>query len=155
MRPQIEDAIRRGGLERQVKIIGWVSGERVRTEISAARALILPSFSENMPVVIMEAMALGRPIISTYVAGIPELVRPGETGWLVAAGDETALFEAMREALAAPVEQLTAMGIAGRARSRNATTRSKKRGSSRISSKAVGWGRQLTQLVRANYELLR
>ena len=40
----------------------------------AARALILPSFSENMPVVIMEAMALGRPVISTYIAGIPELV---------------------------------------------------------------------------------
>jgi len=74
----------------------------------------LPSFSENMPVVIMEALALGRPVISTYVAGIPELVQPGKTGWLVPAGDEIALAGAMREAFAAPVEKLAAMGAEGR-----------------------------------------
>jgi glycosyltransferase involved in cell wall biosynthesis len=116
MRSQIETAIRRAGLEDQITITGWVTGERVKAEISAARALILPSFSENMPVVIMEAMALGRPVISTYVAGIPELVEPAKTGWLVPAGDEVALAEAMHEALIAPVEQLAAMGTSGRAR---------------------------------------
>ena len=48
----------------------------------AARALVLPSFAEGLPVVIMEAMALKRPVISTYVAGIPELVHPVNTvGW--------------------------------------------------------------------------
>src|SRR5262249_46168432 len=73
-----------------------------------------PSFSENMPVVIMEAMALGRPVISTYVAGIPELVKDGVTGWLVPASDEVALADAMREALKAPVAQLAKMGAAGR-----------------------------------------
>jgi glycosyltransferase involved in cell wall biosynthesis len=114
MRPHVEEAIRHAGLERQITITGWVSGERVKAEISAARCLVLPSFSENMPVVIMEAMALGRPVISTYVAGIPELVQPGRTGWLVPAGDEIALAYAMREALEAPVAQLTAMGAAGR-----------------------------------------
>jgi glycosyltransferase involved in cell wall biosynthesis len=116
MRSQLEDTIRRDGLEGQISITGWISGDRVKAEIIAARALVLPSFSENMPVVIMEAMALGRPVISTYVAGIPELVRPGANGWLVPAGDEVALAEAMCEALAAPVEQLMAMGAAGRAR---------------------------------------
>ena len=78
----------------------------MKAEILAARALVLPSFSENMPVVIMEAMALGRPMISTYIAGIPELVQPGQTGWLVPASDEVALAEAMRGALNAPVDQL-------------------------------------------------
>jgi len=116
MRPQLEEAIRHAELEGQITITGWASGERVRAEIMAARALVLPSFSENMPVVIMEAMALGRPVISTYVAGIPELVQPGVTGWLVPASDEVALAEAMREALAAPVDQLAAMGNAARAR---------------------------------------
>jgi glycosyltransferase involved in cell wall biosynthesis len=116
MRPRVEAAIRQFGLESQISITGWVSGERVKAEIMAARALILPSFSENMPVVIMEAMALGRPVISTYIAGIPELVVPGETGWLVPSSDEAALAEAMREVLTAPVEQLAAMGAAGRAR---------------------------------------
>ena len=116
MRPLVEEAIRRGGLEDHISITGWVNGDRVKSEIMAARALILPSFSENMPVVIMEAMALGRPVISTYIAGIPELVRPEETGWLVAASDEVELADAMRVALAAPVERLAIMGLAARAR---------------------------------------
>jgi colanic acid/amylovoran biosynthesis glycosyltransferase len=67
-------------------------------------------------VVIMEAMALERAVISTYVAGIPELVRPGENGWLVAAGDAQALADALVECLAAPVEQLQAMGRRARER---------------------------------------
>jgi glycosyltransferase involved in cell wall biosynthesis len=63
----------------------------------------------------MEAMALGRPVISTYVAGIPELVQPNRNGWLVPAGDELALAEAMRQALNSSVEKLAEMGAAGRA----------------------------------------
>ena len=116
MRPLIEEAIQENGLSNQISITGWVSGERVKTEITAARALVLPSFSENMPVVIMEAMALGRPVISTYIAGIPELVQHHENGWLVPASDEIALAQVMGEALAAPAEKLAAMGAAGRAR---------------------------------------
>jgi glycosyltransferase involved in cell wall biosynthesis len=114
MRAHLEDVIRHTGLQDKITITGWISGDRVKSEILAARALVLPSFAENMPVVIMEALALGRPVISTYVAGIPELVQPGKTGWLVPAGDEVALAEAMREALEAPVEQLAAMGDLGR-----------------------------------------
>ena len=97
MRPAVEKAIRDRGLERQITITGWVSGERVKAEIAAARALILPSFSENMPVVIMEAMALGRPVISTYIAGIPELLEAGKSGWLVPSSDVDALAQAIGE----------------------------------------------------------
>lgn len=114
MRRDVEYAIQCAGLQREVTITGWVSSDRVKQEIAAARALVLPSFSENMPVVIMEAFALGRPVISTYVAGIPELVQPGKTGWLVPAGDQIALADAMREVLMAPTEQLVSMGAAGR-----------------------------------------
>lgn len=114
MRKSIEDAIVSAELQDSITITGWVSGDRVRAEIKAARVLLLPSLSENMPVVIMEAMALGRPVISTYIAGIPELVQNGRTGWLVPASDEIALADAMREAILAPVEQLTAMGMTGR-----------------------------------------
>ena len=63
---------------------------------------------------LMEAFALGRPAVSTYVAGIPELVRPGDNGWLVPAGDADALAGAMAELLTTPVDRLTAMGLAGR-----------------------------------------
>jgi glycosyltransferase involved in cell wall biosynthesis len=116
MRQYVEEAIRRAGLEGDISITGWVSGDRVMAELTAARALILPSVSENLPVVIMEALALGRPVISTYVAGIPELVEAGSSGWLVPASDEVALSQAMREALEASVEQLARMGAAGRQR---------------------------------------
>jgi len=114
MRAHVERAIERAGVQREVTITGWISGEQVMAEIAASRVMVLPSFSENMPVVIMEALALCRPVISTYVAGIPELIQPGKTGWLVPAGDEIALSEAMREALSAPVDRLAAMGAAGR-----------------------------------------
>ncbi|HTX51992.1 MAG TPA: glycosyltransferase, partial [Candidatus Baltobacteraceae bacterium] len=115
-RKSIDTAIRQGGLERTITVIGLASVARVKEEIMAARCLVLPSFYEGLPAVIMEAMALGRPVISTYVGGIPELVESGATGWLVPAGDELALSAAMRAALSTPVDQLAAMGAAGRLR---------------------------------------
>ena len=114
MRPVVEEAIRRYGLEGQISITGWVPSARVKAEMLNARALVLPSFSENMPVVIMEALSLGRPVISTFIAGIPEMVQPGKSGWLVPSSDEEALANAMREALRVPAAQLAAMGAAGR-----------------------------------------
>ena len=80
MRPIIEERILRLRLQDRVRITGWISSAQVREELLGARALVLPSFQEGLPVVIMEAMALRRPVISTYIAGIPELVVPGETG---------------------------------------------------------------------------
>lgn len=112
MRGQIESLIAQHGLQAQVRITGWISSEQVRAEILAARALVLPSFAEGLPVVIMEAMALRRPVLTTYVAGIPELVRQGENGWLFPAGDVEALTAALQDCLAQPVEVLQRMGEA-------------------------------------------
>ena len=116
MRADLEAAIDRLGLQRYVRITGWIGSDQVRDEILAARALVLASFAEGLPVVLMEAMALGRPVVSTFVAGIPELVRDGESGWLVPAGDVRALQTALAACLAATPEQLDAMGRCGRAR---------------------------------------
>lgn len=116
MRGEIERLITRYGLQQQVRITGWIGSEQVREHILAARALVLPSFAEGLPVVLMEAMALRRPVLSTYVAGIPELVRPGENGWLVPAGDVEQLTAAMADCLQLPTEALQRMGEAGHAR---------------------------------------
>jgi glycosyltransferase involved in cell wall biosynthesis len=62
----------------------------------------------------MEALALGRPALSTYIAGIPELIEPGRNGWLVPAGSPDALAEAMREAIELPNEAIERMGRVGR-----------------------------------------
>jgi glycosyltransferase involved in cell wall biosynthesis len=116
MREELEKRIGRLHLERQVRITGWISSGQVREEILAARALVLPSFAEGLPVVLMEAMVLGRAVVSTFVAGIPELVEDGKTGWLVPAGDLNALVAALESCLAATPERLSRMGQLGRAR---------------------------------------
>jgi glycosyltransferase involved in cell wall biosynthesis len=115
LRAQIEAEIERLSLQRVVTLIGSVSQERVMAEIKRARAMVLASFAEGLPVVLMESMALGRPVISTYIAGIPELVA-ADTGWLVPAGDVDALAEAMRSVLCETTARLDAMGERARQR---------------------------------------
>lgn len=110
MRAEVEAEIARHKLQSSVRITGWISSAQVREEILAARALVLPSFAEGLPVVIMEAMALQRPVLTTSIAGIPELVKSGETGWLFPAGDVETLADAMQASLRLPAEELQQMG---------------------------------------------
>lgn len=110
MRPQIEGLIAHYALQNHVMITGWISSEAVRQHILNSRVLVLPSFAEGLPVVIMEAMSLKRPVISTYIAGIPELIKDGKNGWLCVAGDVDDLSQTMQRALLMPLEKLQAMG---------------------------------------------
>jgi glycosyltransferase involved in cell wall biosynthesis len=91
-----------------------MSNDQVRQEILASRAMVLPSFAEGLPVVIMEALALHRPAVTTRIAGTPELVEHGTCGWVVTAGSVEELTDALRAACAATAEQLAAMGRRGR-----------------------------------------
>jgi glycosyltransferase involved in cell wall biosynthesis len=118
MRTDVERWIAEHQPGAKVRITGWISNDEVRAELLAARALVLPSFAEGLPVAIMEAMALGRPVISTFIAGIPELVEPNKHGWLVPAGDVEALTAAIRSCLAAGSEELDRMGDDARGRVR-------------------------------------
>ncbi len=114
MRPQLEEFIVQHDLGNCVTITGWQDATQVIEHLKNARAMVLPSFAEGLPVVIMEAFAIGRPVISTYVAGIPELVRPGGNGWLIPAGDVDALANAVGDALHTPIDLVTQMGLTGR-----------------------------------------
>lgn len=102
------------GVADRVTFAGWQDEAGVRAALGAAQALALPSFAEGLPVVAMEAMAAGRPVIATAIAGIPELVRPGESGWLVPAGDAEAFARAIAQLAATPAERLGQMGTAAR-----------------------------------------
>ena len=129
LRPQIETLIQHHGLENQVKITGWVSGDAVQKYIIDSRVLVLPSFAEGLPVVIMESLALGRPVISTYVAGISELVESDVNGWLIPAGSVEVLTKAMRTVLKMPIESLEKIGKLGTehvAQNHNAIAEAKK-----------------------------
>ncbi len=112
-RDKLEAQIDKHALGSCIRITGWISSNEVRDEILAARALVLPSFAEGLPVVIMEAMALRRPVLTTYIAGIPELVRPGENGWLFPAGSVEDLANAMEDCLSRSPAELQKMGDAG------------------------------------------
>ena len=81
--------------------------------IAAAGAVCLPSEAEAMPMSLLEAMALGRPVIATDVGGNAELVRHGETGYLLPPGDGAAITRAIIE-LAADRARAEEMGAAGR-----------------------------------------
>lgn len=114
-RPAIEHAIKATGTGRKVELLGWRSNAEVRRRIGEARALLLPSHAEGLPIVIMEAFAMARPVITTRIAGIPELV--DETcGWLIAPGDGEALAAALRDAMTASEAVLARMGREGRKR---------------------------------------
>jgi colanic acid/amylovoran biosynthesis glycosyltransferase len=115
LRAQLEAQVARLGVSANVLFVGVVGGDAVRQHLLDARAFVLPSFAEGLPVVLMEALALRRPVITTWVAGIPELV-DGEVGWLSPPGDAETLAGAIRAALDTPVGRLAAMGDAGRAR---------------------------------------
>ncbi len=116
LRGEIEAAIARDGLGDRIALSGWGDEAKVREALLGSRALVLASFAEGLPVVIMEAMALRRPVVTTYIAGIPELVRDGVDGLLVPAGDAAALADAMARLLALGPDELDRMGAAGQAR---------------------------------------
>lgn len=116
MRAEVEAAILHHRIGHCVRITGWIDSDRVRQEIQAARILVLPSFAEGLPVVIMEAMALRRPVLTTFVAGIPELVIPEENGWLVPAGSIGDLVRVLKTCLSTPLTVLDEMGERARER---------------------------------------
>jgi glycosyltransferase involved in cell wall biosynthesis len=113
MRVEVDDLIAQYNLGENIRITGWINSNQVRDEILAARALVLPSFSEGLPVVIMEAMALRRPVLASCITGIPELVLHGENGWLFPSGSVEDLMVAMEDCLLSSPEELKKMGDAG------------------------------------------
>jgi glycosyltransferase involved in cell wall biosynthesis len=113
MRPQLEDFIRRRQLNNRVYLLGFTKDARAIT--NAFDAVAFPSFSEGMPIAILEAMALGKPIVATQVGGIPEEIEHGVSGWLVPPRDSAALASALRQLLGS-FEQARAMGAAARDR---------------------------------------
>jgi glycosyltransferase involved in cell wall biosynthesis len=118
------DGPERAALERQaasvaptrVRFLGHVDRGSVARTMTGARAVVLPSRSyENQPMVLLEAMAMGLPVIGTDLGGIPELIDAGRTGLLVPVDDPSGLAAAMTTLLSKPASA-RAMGLAGRER---------------------------------------
>jgi colanic acid/amylovoran biosynthesis glycosyltransferase len=114
-RAAIEREVTGTGTGGRVKLLGWRTNAEVRRRIGETRAVLLPSHAEGLPIVIMEAFAMGRPVIATRIAGIPELVDE-KCGWLVEPGDAGGLAGAITAAMAANRTALAKMGREGRKR---------------------------------------
>jgi glycosyltransferase involved in cell wall biosynthesis len=117
LRSTLDKEIRQSRLQSHVRLLGVQSSSEIRERLEQARAFVLPSFAEGLPVVLMEALALGRPVITTPVAGIPELV-DDQCGWLVPFGSDEALALTMIEVLHASADELNRKGAEGRKRVR-------------------------------------
>jgi colanic acid/amylovoran biosynthesis glycosyltransferase len=94
-RKSLEEFAKTAGLGASVIFEGALNHDRALGFVARADMFVLPSFAEGIPVALMEAMALGVPVISTFVAGIPELIRHERDGILVPAGSVDALADAM------------------------------------------------------------
>jgi colanic acid/amylovoran biosynthesis glycosyltransferase len=125
LRSTLESLVKQLGLTDRVVFAGWQSNAQVREHLRTARALVMPSFAENLPVAMMEALATGRPVLGTYIAGVPELVENGVNGWVVPAGNVKATADAILAILRTPCDELTRMGRAGADRVRTAHDASK------------------------------
>jgi glycosyltransferase involved in cell wall biosynthesis len=94
-RPDLEHEVKALDLGHHVLFHGWMDQARLRGLYERADAVVLPSFVEGIPVVLMEAMAMEIPCIATQITGIPELIRNGVDGILVTASDHEQLADAI------------------------------------------------------------
>jgi colanic acid/amylovoran biosynthesis glycosyltransferase len=100
---ELRDQAKQLNLDTQITFSGAQPQHQIRQRLAAANVFVLPSIvdaeggSDNLPTVIMEAMATGLPIISTNVGGIPEMVIQNETGFLVQPGDVSGLAHAIEK----------------------------------------------------------
>lgn len=102
-------------LNADVKFLGYLTGDPLQEAIRQARAVVLPSECyENAPMSILEAYALGKPVIGARIGGIPELLREDETGYSFESGNVDSLAAALRRILDLPDDSIETMGRAGR-----------------------------------------
>ena len=96
------------GISDRVHFHGAVSQAELANFFAAARVMVLPSLSEGLGRVVVEAMLVGTPVIGSRVGGIPDLIEPGVTGWLVESGNEAELAAALCDAFRADVKTMGA-----------------------------------------------
>ncbi|MEO8662110.1 MAG: glycosyltransferase [Bryobacteraceae bacterium] len=114
-RKALEAMVKARGLEGTVKLEGAMNPDRIREALAKADIFALPSFDEGIPVSLMEAMAMEIPCISTYVGGIPELMRNGIDGYLISPSDPDSLAQVISELVSDPALR-SRIGLAGRIR---------------------------------------
>lgn len=99
---QVRERAKELGVERNIEILGWVTGDQKDSLLREAAVYVLPSYNEGLPMGILEAMSMGLPVVSTPVGGIPDAIASESDGILVDAGDVAALALALKRLLHNP-----------------------------------------------------
>ena len=81
MRPQVEECANK--LDGKVKFVGWISHDELPRYLNELKLLVLPSYTEGLPNIMLEAMACGTPVLATLVGAIPDIIKDGETGFIM------------------------------------------------------------------------
>ncbi|MBK8161626.1 MAG: glycosyltransferase family 4 protein [Gammaproteobacteria bacterium] len=103
-------------LSADVRFHGYIKGKALHDFVRSSRCVVLPSeWYENSPMSVLEAYALGRPVLGAAIGGIPELIRPDSTGLVFDSGSVESLANALRSMADSPDHRLIEMGRAGRA----------------------------------------
>lgn len=107
----LEKQVRHGGLDDVIELTGQISMEQKERYLNNAHCLLLPSYFEGFPTVLLEGMAAGLFVIATYVGAIPEVVKDGRNGLLVQPGDVKKLYRSM-EIVVLNIETYSSLGMA-------------------------------------------
>ena len=111
-RSDLEKSVQENKIEKNVKFLGYRTPDEVSQLLSESQIFVLPSFAEGLPVVLMEAMASGLPVVTTRIAGVAELVEHEDNGYLVHAGDTDSLYDSIKILIDTP-ELRKSMGEKG------------------------------------------
>jgi len=99
---EVKNIVEVAGIKAQVKLMGWIDHKDVPQYLNELKLLILPSFTEGLPNVILEAMACGTPVLATCVGAIPDIIKDGETGFLLKFNDPKHIADKIVELLNKP-----------------------------------------------------
>lgn len=102
LRGEIETYIDSNGLNERVKFAGWINHDDLPEYLNRLQLLIIPSYTEGIPNVMLEAMACGTPVLATPVGVIPDVIKDGETGFIMEDNSPKCIAENIIRALSSP-----------------------------------------------------
>ncbi len=94
------------GVEKNITLLGWVAGEQKQQELAQADIFCLPSYHEQMPMSLLEAMSAKMAVVATQVGGVPDIIQHQKNGLLLEPGDETALYDSLSQLLSNETNKL-------------------------------------------------
>jgi len=94
--------LRRQGIDSRVEVSGWIPHDILPSALNELRLLVLPSYTEGLPNIVLEAMACGTPVLASRVGGVPDIIEDGRTGFLLKNNSPTGIAEGIAVALESP-----------------------------------------------------